>query len=253
MCMHPMCNGRTFASQHNLRVHQKLHEQQEAEAHLYHADRTDAPEDATGAEGSQPRKRRRGGELGRNWKCDFAGCSKDFKSVRSTSEVLAMPFIDIFVQKKALTTHNNVIHLGQRNHVCPHVHCNSAFGYKHLLERHLAKLHSSIDVHAETASEEEASATDADDHMDIEAITGKTYATRLQNAMSIRCPYPRIDALVASGAILDASGPSSSKMCEHVLTRAYDLRRHLRSEHGVDTEKEKVDAWVKAQRQVNTY
>lgn len=89
-CMHLKCNGRTFASQHNFRAHQKLHEQQEAEAHLYHSDRPDAPEDATDAEGSQPRKRRRGGELGRDWICDFAGCGKDFKSVCSTSKVLAM-------------------------------------------------------------------------------------------------------------------------------------------------------------------
>lgn len=156
--------------------------------------------------------------------------------------------IDIFVQKKALTTHHNVIHLGQRNHVCPHIHCNSVFGYKHLLERHRAKLHSSKSVHGETASEEEASTTEADDTTNIEAITGKVYATRLQNAMSIRCPYPHIDALVTSSTAPDTYGPSSSKMCEHVLTRAYDLRRHLRSEHGVDTEKERVDAWVKAQR-----
>ena len=157
-------------------------------------------------------------------------------------------WIDIFVQKNALTAHHNVLHLGQRNHVCPHVHCNSAFGYKHLLERHLVKLHSSKSVHAETASEDEAPTTDRDNTMDIEAITGKAYAARLQNAVSIRCPYPHVDALVASTATVDVSGPSSGKTCEHVLTRAYDLRRHLRSEHGVDTEKEKVDAWVKAQR-----
>lgn len=131
--------------------------------------------------------------------------------------------------------------------MCPHVHCNSAFRYKHLLERHLAKLHSSKSVGSETASEEEP-ATDTDDTMDIEAITGKAYTARLQNAMSIRCPYPHVDALVAPTAPLDASGSSPSKSCEHVLTRAYDLRRHLRSEHGVDTEKEKVDAWVRAQR-----
>ena len=89
-CAHPKCNGRTFASQHNLRAHQKLHEQQEAEAHLYYPDEADAPEDATDAEGSRPRKRRRGGEFGRDWKCDFMGCGKDFKSVCSVSQVLDM-------------------------------------------------------------------------------------------------------------------------------------------------------------------
>ena len=89
-CTHPKCDGRTFASQYNLRAHQKLHEQQEAEAQLYRADRADAPEDGTDVEGSQPRKRRRGGELGRDWICDFAGCDKDFKSVCSASHALVV-------------------------------------------------------------------------------------------------------------------------------------------------------------------
>lgn len=29
----------------------------------------------------RPRKKRRGGEMGRDWKCDIEGCEKDFKSV----------------------------------------------------------------------------------------------------------------------------------------------------------------------------
>ncbi|KAF9243099.1 hypothetical protein BU15DRAFT_86518 [Melanogaster broomeanus] len=233
-CMHASCKGQTFASQHNLRTHQKLHEQQEVEAHLHKGANDSTPSDAANPEDCQPRKRRRGGELGRDWKCDFTGCGKDFKS------------------KKALTTHHNVVHLGQRNHVCPHPHCNSAFGYKHLLERHLAKIHSSKSTHEETSTEEEIIVTDnechdgsdTDDHMDIEAITGKAYATRLQNSTSVRCPYPHVDALLASTPNVEASRGSSSKTCEHVLTRAYDLRRHLKAEHGVDAEKQKVDTWT---------
>ncbi|KAF8141285.1 hypothetical protein EV363DRAFT_1425422 [Boletus edulis] len=170
-CIHPKCNGRTKLKNTGLT----------------------APENATDAEASQPRKRRRGGELGRDWICDFAGCGKDFKS------------------KSALTAHHKIIHLGQRNHVCPHEHCNSAFGYRRLLERHLAKLHSS-------------------------------------KRSSIRCPYPHVDALIASTVTLDDAFGPPSKACEHILTRAYDLRRHLRSEHGVDTEKEKVDSWIRVQR-----
>ena len=86
-CMHPECLGRAFASHHNLRAHQKLHEQQEAEVLIYNVDGVNV----TDAEGSQPRKRRRGGELGRDWKCDFADCGKDFKTVRSTVKILVMP------------------------------------------------------------------------------------------------------------------------------------------------------------------
>ena len=29
----------------------------------------------------RPKKRRRGGEMGRDWKCEIEGCGKDFKSV----------------------------------------------------------------------------------------------------------------------------------------------------------------------------
>ena len=70
-CMHVSCNRRTFASQHNLRAHQKLHEQQELEALLAVVD--------TASTTSSSRTRRRGGELGRDWKCDK--CDKEFKSV----------------------------------------------------------------------------------------------------------------------------------------------------------------------------
>jgi len=36
--------------------------------------------------------------------------------------------------------------------------------------------------------------------------------------------------------------------CEHVFGRAYDLRRHLLSEHGLAVEKGDVDAWAEDQR-----
>ncbi|KAG1875711.1 hypothetical protein F4604DRAFT_709784 [Suillus subluteus] len=93
-CMHPSCNGRTFASQHNLRAYQRLYERHELEAVLADLE----PSEAT----NLPRKRRRGVEVDRDWKCDKR--EKEFKSM------------------KALTTYNNVIHLGHRNHwhVCIH-------------------------------------------------------------------------------------------------------------------------------------
>jgi general transcription factor IIIA len=41
-------------------------------------------DDGEGADGSQarPKKRRRGGEMDGDWKCEVEGCGKDFKSVR---------------------------------------------------------------------------------------------------------------------------------------------------------------------------
>ncbi|KAG1740797.1 uncharacterized protein EDB91DRAFT_339426 [Suillus paluster] len=234
-CMHPSCDGRTFASQHNLRAHQKLHEQQDLEAVLAGAELSDAAD--------SPRKRRRGGEVGRDWKCDK--CGKEFKSIR------------------ALTTHNNVIHLGHRNHVCPHQYCSSAFGYKHLLERHLAKIHSTMSDQsvAETSESEGDMTTDTDGpdndlpdsaaHLSIDRITGQAYSlrSRMPTSKTVRCPYPDIEGLL----LLSPDPPlsSSSVRCEHILTRAYDLRRHLKAEHGLVGDKSKVDSWVKSHRGVD--
>ena len=45
----------------------------------------------------------------------------------------------------------------------------------------------------------------------------------------------------------DADGASKSNGCDYVFSRTYDLRRHLRAEHGVYVEKERVHAseWIK--------
>ena len=71
-CLYPSCNGRTFATQGNLRAHTKLHDEREVELQLETTEKTD----------DEPlRKKRRGGDLGRDWQCDILGCDKDFKSV----------------------------------------------------------------------------------------------------------------------------------------------------------------------------
>ncbi|KAH7921273.1 hypothetical protein BV22DRAFT_1038843 [Leucogyrophana mollusca] len=280
----PTCTtcDRTFASHANLRAHAKLHEQKEVE-HLL----GDHEEDE-GDEGERKRKKRRGGEVGRDWKCDFSECGKDFKS------------------KKALTTHHKITHLGRRDHICPHAHCTSAFGYKHLLQRHLAKIHSSPthnssisnpappsaqmardDSTSETDPEPETDADvdkplddDQDDptafKFDIDLITGKFYAqshSAKPNSKHIHCPWPDVAGLLpdATGAFpqshtempmgsssqnsrlssqIAVADPgshahASTRPCAHVLTRAYDLRRHLRAEHGLDVDKDVVDSWVR--------
>ncbi|OAX35100.1 hypothetical protein K503DRAFT_746420 [Rhizopogon vinicolor AM-OR11-026] len=228
-CMHVLCNGRTFTSQHNLRAHQKLHEQQELEALLAGVE--------TPGTTDYPRKRRRGGEVGRDWKCDK--CGKEFKSM------------------KALTTHNNVIHLGHRNHVCPHQHCSSAFGYKHLLERHMTKIHNTQSI-AGTSELEGDTTSDTDctdidpahsaEPLSIDRITGHAYSlrSRMPASKTIQCPYPDVESLLLSPPDIPLS--SSAGRCAHFLFRAYDLRRHLKADHGLLGNKSKVDSWVKAHR-----
>ena len=73
-CPHEECAGRTFSAQKGLRAHLRLHE----------PTTTEEPEHASSEEEDEalPWKRRRGGEVGRDWKCEVEGCTKDFKSVR---------------------------------------------------------------------------------------------------------------------------------------------------------------------------
>ncbi|EIW78739.1 hypothetical protein CONPUDRAFT_60762 [Coniophora puteana RWD-64-598 SS2] len=226
-CTHPSCDGRTFASGQNLRAHMKLHEQRDLESLI---DQVDSDVDG---QTTRPRKRRRGGELGRDWICDIVGCGKDFKS------------------KKALTTHHNVTHLGRRTHVCPHAHCASKFGYKHLLERHLARIHCSSALD-ETSSEDVSDDYESSEGpiLSIESITGQTYEARARaNPRLIQCPFPAVEHLMptsANGAEID--GSSSSAECRHVVSRAYDLTRHLKAEHGLFADRSKVDEWMKAQK-----
>lgn len=226
-CAHPSCNGKTFKSHKGLRVHMKVHEQTEVEDAL-------APEsDADSADGDEPpRKKRRGGDIGRDWKCDVDGCTKDFKS------------------KKALMNHRNVNHLGRRDFVCPHESCGRTFGYKHLLQRHLGKLHKADRAGDETADDSEAggAADNAPQPRDvrIDDITGMSYVRRAQEQLAsprtLCCPFPDLHSLVPGLTQGDGSG----KRCQYVFTRAYDFRRHLLSEHGLEVEKNDVYDWVKS-------
>ena len=87
-CQYPSCNGRIFATQGNLRAHIKLHDERDAELQLEaHLAQNDDDEPL--------KKKRRGGEQGRDWQCDVPGCDKDFKSVSAivvTFQVLRSRF-----------------------------------------------------------------------------------------------------------------------------------------------------------------
>lgn len=76
-CPHPECNGKIFTAQKGLRAHMKIHEQRNVEAELQAA----LAENTIDSDSGLPKKRRRGGEVGRDWVCDVLGCDKDFKSV----------------------------------------------------------------------------------------------------------------------------------------------------------------------------
>lgn len=158
-----------------------------------------------------------------------------------------------------MTNHHNVNHLGRRDFVCPHESCARAFGYKHLLQRHLGKLHKASDGEYESSDDSETGSAVGDNEpqqrrgLRVDDITGMAYSKRAQQQMessrSLCCPFPDLQDLLTDGT----AASSSDKRCEYVFTRAYDFRRHLRSEHGLDAEKDEVDAWVKSARKAKNW
>ena len=255
-CPYPSCNGRAFNAQKSLKAHLKVHEQREADNELW----GDSDADDEG-EFAHLTKRRRGGEAGRDWKCEAEGCDKDFKSVSFGVPSQRAHFLSCPLQKKALKTHHNVTHLNQRNFPCTHTGCNAIYGYKHLLQRHSAKAHGQghHDQHTahghaftETASQPAILA--------IDVITGKAYADRAKSRLAsnmklLQCPYPRLPASLSSSVIPTSSKSTTSRSlsaherldanpCIYIFSRAYDLHRHLRTAHGLDICRNLVDEWV---------
>lgn len=85
--------------------------------------------------------------------------------------------------------------------------------------------------------------------MDIDGITGKSYLERnagIRRALS--CPYPHFPPTFVPSRDSELSALESVVPCEYVFGRAYDLRRHLLSEHGLAVEKGVVDMWAEGQR-----
>ena len=265
MCPREECSGKIFSSQKGLRAHLRLHEQRDLENAL------NEYEDGSSEEDVPPRKRRRGGEVGRDWKCEVEGCTKDFKSVRITrahSNILVAAILIVkFLQKKALTTHHAITHLGRRDFVCTVEGCGRAFGYKHILQRHQARGHSHDRAEAEEDEDCEHHA-DADGESSeaerprpkkqktqfaqlpntsiINEITGVAYEERTARTPApLRCPHPAMDGLSSTISAESLDMWSDTAPCEYVFGRAYDLRRHLRAVHCVDLDKEIVDSWAR--------
>ncbi|KAI5123190.1 hypothetical protein M0805_003957 [Coniferiporia weirii] len=239
-CPYQSCNGKTFSQQKGLRAHLKLHEQQEVESALEMAHEQDGAEDADDENDGRPTKRRRGGEIGRDWKCERDGCGKDFKS------------------KKALTTHVNVFHLQRRDFVCTVDGCGVSFGYKHLLQRHTSRLHTvePRPDHVNINEREENPVTQArpvtaepEAPSVIDVLTGKAYDDRAKERLMSQnvfvCPFPNLPfASTKEGPPQSRPSQNSTAHCTYVFSRAYDFRRHLSSVHGVKVDRQQADELV---------
>jgi general transcription factor IIIA len=185
-----------------------------------------------------------------------------------------------------MNVHYNVTHLQNRDHVCDVTGCGKAFGYKHLLQRHSAKIHGKHSADHDpiisngnergttfpsTAPEEEIGTAGNF----IEHLTGKQYKRRGEGQIIsadireepscsgenkihksrvtrrvIFCPWPNLLSLnIAPDDERTASGIAAASegliACEGIFHRAYDLRRHLRADHGLEVSKEELNAWLK--------
>lgn len=179
--------------------------------------------------------------------------SVTLKDVRRTLNRYSLPQNTMFTcssrveQKKALTTHYSISHLHKRDFTCHHEGCGKAYGYKHLLQRHVAQAHRPPESSDCSSDPEEGKAKGA--QMDIDGITGRSYLERNSKIRrALRCPYPNFPPVFASDRDSERSAPDSVVPCEHVFGRAYDLRRHLLSEHRLAVEKVVVDVWAEDQR-----
>jgi len=85
-CPYPECQGKTFSQQKGLKAHLKVHEGRDVDG------RRDGEED-TANDNEPAMKMRRGGDHGRDWTCNFEGCTKDFKSVFPSSQYRVRRFM----------------------------------------------------------------------------------------------------------------------------------------------------------------
>jgi general transcription factor IIIA len=115
------------------------------------------------------------------------------------------------------------------------------------MQRHVARHHNERPESSQAGSGAES---DTRAHRSkpsaIDVITGKAYGSRSNSTRSLHCPYPQLNDLFPRGSTPTIREAAAEPMerCPFIFTRAYDLRRHLRAEHGIELLKEAVDAWV---------
>jgi hypothetical protein len=173
-------------------------------------------------------------------------------------------------QKKALTTHHTITHLGRRDFICSVEGCGRVFGYKHILQRHQARKHNKGCVKVEdcedcehhTVADGESSETErplakkrrtrraeSPDTSTINEITGVAYEERAARTVGpLKCPHPAMDGLLSAPPAESFDLWAGATPCEYVFGRAYDLRRHLRAVHGIVLDKAVVDGWARRRR-----
>lgn len=139
---------------------------------------------------------------------------------------------------------------------CPEDGCTMTFGYKHVMQRHLERHHrpvpSSLPAPPERAPDKRedtstmgnviALLTGQDYHEPL--VTSKAKAKAAHRPRVIACPWPNAFGGTRFSSGSDNPTVNHPSKCAFMFSRAYDLRRHLRSAHGLEVGAHEVGAWV---------
>jgi len=154
----------------------------------------------------------RSGEAGKDFACPEPGCEKRFKAVRPPL-IRDSPLCRANQQANSLKTHHKVVHLKIRSHICPVENCGKAFAHMCNLNQHL-KAHnraaSPIATFTPQAQTEEARFLTGD------VMTDKRFGCPAHKVIQVE--FERINP------------------CHLRFWRVYDVKRHLKADHGLDLE-----------------
>ncbi|WVQ75651.1 hypothetical protein IAR50_005280 [Cryptococcus sp. DSM 104548] len=273
-CPHAECLNRTFKSNQRLRDHLKVHAEQEADRLAKEARDAIAVDEqgepipqlvlegmtksrrkrkresaAAAADDEKPKKLKKAeGDAGKDHPCDWMECEKKFKT------------------KYAMETHRNVVHLKIRSHICPHADCDKAYAHKATLMQHLSK-HDTAPPPTATVDGESTGGTPGPSSRRGSQSEGTMLTGAVRELRRFVCPAwalgtapqtaldPNIDPALQEDrfgneqlvpvhpsiqgkgkAKVDGEGEDEKGQCSLRFWRVYDVRRHLKSEHGMELE-----------------
>lgn len=214
LCHHEGC-GKAFALSHQLKRHLQVHEKQ--------AMRLANPEVEAEPEPKRPRP-------SKTFVCGHPDCtytsqsrtelSRHRREAHPTTSVASRRRQEeqpleggykcthgcdrIFTRKFAMQKHVQTVHLDLRPFECPI--CQSSFGHKHLLKRHMDKCHSDSAQQEDVDKSENNVTTEACDLLDASSMI-----------------------LGLSGLAYEAERPFACPSCRARFIRQYDLDRHAKS------------------------
>ncbi|KAK4686307.1 hypothetical protein P7C73_g3818, partial [Tremellales sp. Uapishka_1] len=221
-CPHTECNGRAFKSSQRLRDHLKVHAEREEDLDRKGPSEEDLPPvfaEATSRRsvkrkraaeeggkkegGKSPKLARTTGEAGKEYACEEEGCDKKFKTN--------------FAKK----IHFQASHLKIKVHAC--TLCSNTYAHKSNLLRHLQSHTNppSPSPSLEAVGEQKS------------LFTGEAMLPGGKEHRRFGCPCRVYEGKRVDGWE-EAEEDGREDSCALRFWRVYDVRRHLRADHGID-------------------